>query len=72
MLIDRWSFLKREGRRDMANAKQVQAAKDSTEVRMYNRGEPITRIMAATGKNYQRVKEILDLAGCPARTARRA
>lgn len=51
----------------MANAKQVQAAKDSTEVRMYNRGESITRIMAATGKNYQRVKEVLDLAGVPAR-----
>lgn len=51
----------------MANAKQVQAAKDSTEVRMYNRGEPITTIMQRTGKSYQRVKEILDLAGCPAR-----
>jgi hypothetical protein len=54
-----------------ANAKQVQAAKDSTEVRMYNRGEPITAIMAATRKNYQRVKETLDLAGVPARTVRR-
>jgi hypothetical protein len=51
----------------MANAKQVQAAKDSTEVRMYNRGETISTIMQRTGKSYQRVKEVLDLAGCPAR-----
>jgi hypothetical protein len=53
-----------------ANAKAVQQAKDSTEVRMYERGEPITAIMALTGKSYQRVKETLDLAGVPERSTR--
>ena len=52
-----------------ANAKQVQAAKDSTEARMYAGGKSITSIMAATGKNYTRVKETIDLAGLPARSA---
>lgn len=51
-----------------ANAKQVRAAKDSTEVRMYQDGKSITQIMAATGRNYQRVKEVLDLAGEPSRS----
>lgn len=55
-----------------ANAKAVQQAKDSTEVRMYERGESITQIMATTGKNYQRVKETLDLAGVPERSTRLA
>jgi hypothetical protein len=54
------------------NAKAVQQAKDSTEVRMYERGESITAIMARTGKNYQRVKETLDLAGVPERSTRLA
>lgn len=54
----------------MANAKQVQAAKDSVETRMYERGETVQAIMARTGKSYQRVKETLDLAGVPARSLR--
>jgi len=54
----------------MANAKQVQAAKDSVETRMYERGESVQAIMARTGKSYQRVKETLDLAGVPARSLR--
>ncbi len=54
----------------MANAKQVQAAKDSTEVRMYRDGKTITEIMAATGRNYSRVKETLELAGEPPRSLR--
>lgn len=55
-----------------ANAKQVQAAKDSTETRMYESGKSMTEIMAATGRNYQRVKETLDLAGVPERSVRNA
>lgn len=54
----------------MANARQVQEAKDSVETRMYERGESIQAIMARTGKSYQRVKETLDLAGVPARSLR--
>jgi hypothetical protein len=51
----------------MANAKQIIEAQNSTIARMYNRGEAITTIMQRTGKSYRQVKEVIDLAGCPAR-----
>lgn len=51
----------------MANAKQIIEAQNSTIARMYNRGEAITTIMQRTGKSYRQVKDVIDLAGCPAR-----